>query len=122
MLYFLSEKSCDAFVQPAFFLVGNRARNGVAIVVAFKTLFTLGSCFRSKKEKENDSETSSSLLVFIQLQTARTASLALGKIPKWLVGRVILGIELKYGRLFRKFLLKAHYYPAYYIQCNGRLT
>ena len=36
-LYFLGGKSCDAFVQPAFFLVGNRARNGVAIVVAFKT-------------------------------------------------------------------------------------
>ena len=28
-------KSCDAFVQPAFFLAGNRARNGMA-VVAFK--------------------------------------------------------------------------------------
>ena len=36
-LYFLGGKSCDAFVEPAFFLVGNRARNGVAIVVAFKT-------------------------------------------------------------------------------------
>ena len=37
ILYFLGGKSCDAFVQPAFFLVENRARNGVAIVVAFKT-------------------------------------------------------------------------------------
>ena len=27
-----------AFVQPAFFVAGNRARNGVAIVVAFKNL------------------------------------------------------------------------------------
>ena len=32
-------KSRDAFVQPAFFLAGNRARNGVA-VVAFKNMFT----------------------------------------------------------------------------------
>ena len=46
MLYFLGGKSCDAFVQPAFSLVGNRARNGVAIVVAFKNLFTLGTCFQ----------------------------------------------------------------------------
>ena len=37
MLYFLGGKSCDAFVHPAFFLVGNRVRNGVAIVVRFKT-------------------------------------------------------------------------------------
>ena len=43
MLYFLGGKSCDAFVQPFFFWVGNRARNGVAIVVAFKNLFTLGA-------------------------------------------------------------------------------
>ena len=28
------------------FLVGNRARNGVAIVVGFKNLFTLGTCFQ----------------------------------------------------------------------------
>ena len=41
MLYFLGGK----FVQPAFFLAGNRARNGVAIVVALKNLFTLGTCF-----------------------------------------------------------------------------
>ena len=46
MLYFLGGKSCDAFVQTAFSLVGNRARNGVAIVVAFKNLFTLGTCFQ----------------------------------------------------------------------------
>ena len=46
MLYFLGGKSCDAFVQPAFFLVGNRAGNDVAIVVAFKNLFTLGTCFQ----------------------------------------------------------------------------
>ena len=31
-------KSCDAFMQPEFFLVGNRARNGVANVIAFKNL------------------------------------------------------------------------------------
>ena len=93
------------------FLGRNRAGNGVAIVVAFKTLFTLGSCFRSNKEKENDSETSSSLLVFIQLQTARTASLALGKIPKWLVGRVILGIELKYGRVVSKVFAQSPLLP-----------
>ena len=36
-------KSCDAFVQPAFFLAGNRSRNGVANVIAFKNLFTLFS-------------------------------------------------------------------------------
>ena len=42
MLYFLGRK----FVQPAFFLAGNRARNGVAIVVALKNLFTLGTCFQ----------------------------------------------------------------------------
>ena len=39
-------KSCDAFMQPAFFLAGNRARNGVAKVVAFKNLFTLETCFQ----------------------------------------------------------------------------
>ena len=33
-------KSCDAFVQHAFFLAGNRARNGVANVVAFISLVT----------------------------------------------------------------------------------
>ena len=32
-------KSRDAFVQPAFFLAGNRPRNGVA-VVAFRNMFT----------------------------------------------------------------------------------
>ena len=32
-------KSRDAFVQPGFFLAGNRARNGVA-VVAFKNMLT----------------------------------------------------------------------------------
>ena len=35
----LRYKSRDAFVQPAFFLAGNRIRNGVA-VVAFKNMFT----------------------------------------------------------------------------------
>ena len=45
MLYFLG-KSFNAFVQPGFFLVGNRARTFVAIVVAFKNLFTLGTCFQ----------------------------------------------------------------------------
>ena len=38
--------------------------------------------------------------------------LALGNIQKWLVGRVILEIELKYD-LFREVLVKAHYYPLY---------
>ena len=33
-------KSCDAFVQPAFFVAGNCARNGVANVVAFRNLFS----------------------------------------------------------------------------------
>ena len=33
-------------MQPAFFLAGNHARNGVRIVVAFKNLFTLGTCFQ----------------------------------------------------------------------------
>ena len=46
MLYYLGGKSYDAFVQPAFFLAGNRTRNGVNTVVAFKTLFTLGTCFQ----------------------------------------------------------------------------
>ena len=45
MLYFLG-KSCDAFVPPGFFLVANRARTFVAIVVALKNLFTLGTCFQ----------------------------------------------------------------------------
>ena len=48
MLYFLG-KSCNAFhsfVQPAFFLVGNSASSFLAIVVAFKNLFTLGNCFQ----------------------------------------------------------------------------
>ena len=35
-----------------------------------------------------------------------------GKSQKWLAGRVILEIELP--RSFRKFLLKAYYYPEYY--------
>lgn len=43
MLYSLGGKSYDAIVQPAFFLAGNCARNGMPIVVAFKNLFTLNS-------------------------------------------------------------------------------
>ena len=35
---FLCGKSCDAFVQPAFFSLREIAQ-------AFKTLFTLGTCF-----------------------------------------------------------------------------
>ena len=46
MLYYLGGKSCDAFVQTAFFLAGNRTRNGVTTVVAFKNLFILGTCFQ----------------------------------------------------------------------------
>ena len=41
-------KSCDAFVQSAFFLAGNRTRNGVANVIAFKNLFTLETCFQHR--------------------------------------------------------------------------
>ena len=48
--------------------------------------------------------------------TPRIASLALGKIQKWLAGRVIL--EIGENKIFRKFLLKAHYYPAYYIMAD----
>ena len=33
-------------MQPAFYLAGNRARNGVAKVVAFKNWFTLETCFQ----------------------------------------------------------------------------
>jgi len=43
--------------------------------------------------------------------TARTASLALGKIPKWLDGRVILEIELKYGRVFSKVFAQSPLLP-----------
>ena len=32
--------------NPRIFLAENRARNGVVIVVAFKNLFTLGTCFQ----------------------------------------------------------------------------
>ena len=41
-LYFLSGKSrsCDAFVQPVFFLAGNHARNGMTIFFKFKNLFS----------------------------------------------------------------------------------
>ena len=39
-------KSCDAFVQPAFFLAGNRTTNGMAIFVEFKNLFTLQTSFQ----------------------------------------------------------------------------
>ena len=40
-------KSCDALaMHRAFFLAGNGARNGVANVVAFKNLFTFGTCFQ----------------------------------------------------------------------------
>ena len=41
---FSAGNRANAFVQLAFFLAGNRARNGVAIVVAFKNMFTLGTC------------------------------------------------------------------------------
>ena len=41
-------KSCDAFVQSAFFLAGNRTRNGEANVIAFKNLFTLETCFQHR--------------------------------------------------------------------------
>ena len=44
-LYFLGGKSCDAFVQPAFFLAGNHARNGMTIFVKFKNLFSLQTSF-----------------------------------------------------------------------------
>ena len=46
MLYFLGRKSCDAFVQPVFFLAGNRTTNGMAIFVEFKNLFTLQTSFQ----------------------------------------------------------------------------
>ena len=46
-------KSCDAFMQPEFFLVGNRARNGVANVIAFKNLLlwkpVSKNCYGSKQ-------------------------------------------------------------------------
>ena len=44
MLYFLGAKSCDpcdAFVQPAFFFAGNRAKYDVAIADPFTYLFSL---------------------------------------------------------------------------------
>ena len=41
-------KSCDAFVQSAFFLAGNRTRNGEANVIAFKNLFILETCFQHR--------------------------------------------------------------------------
>ena len=53
MLYYLGGKSCDAFVQPTFFLAGNRTRNGVATVVAFKNLFILGTCFQLQSTPDN---------------------------------------------------------------------
>ena len=46
-------------VQPAFFLVGNHARNGVSIVVAFKNLVTLGTCFQvfhSDEQRDKEQE------------------------------------------------------------------
>ena len=36
----------SAMLHPAFFLAGNRARSGVANVVAVKNLFTLETCFQ----------------------------------------------------------------------------
>ena len=41
--HFINRANRDAFVQPAFFLAGNRSTNGVANVIAFKNLFTLFS-------------------------------------------------------------------------------
>ena len=41
-------KPCDAFVQSAVFLAGNRTRNGEANVIAFKNLFTLETCFQHR--------------------------------------------------------------------------
>ena len=42
MSYFLGGKSCDGFVQPEFFLAGNRARNDVAAVISL----LMGACFQ----------------------------------------------------------------------------
>ena len=36
----------SALLHPAFFLTGNRAKSGVANVVAVKNLFTLATCFQ----------------------------------------------------------------------------
>ena len=54
------------------------------------------------KCKKNDSETSSSLQVFIQILDIWRL-----QIQKWLVGRVILKIVLDMI-FFREFLLKVH--------------
>ena len=67
---------------------------------------------------ENDSETSSSLLKrWFKYLTAPIVSFALAKIQNWLVGRVDFVSWVKLY-LFRKFLLKAHYYPAYFIMTD----
>ena len=48
-------------VQPMFFLVRNYASNGVGIVIAFKNLSTLGTCFQvfhtiSDKQWDNEQQ------------------------------------------------------------------
>ena len=56
-------------------------------------------------------------LFLITSVDSNARQLALGKIKKWLVGWAILETELKYD-FFQEFLLKAHYYPAYYIMAD----
>ena len=59
-----------------------------------------------------------STLPLLKRSAARTASLVLGKIQKWLVGRVILQIELKYLLFFEHFCSKPIITPAYYIMAD----
>ena len=72
----------------------------------FQTLFLLGEMNTSFILKHNAITADCS---FKHL-TALIASLALGKIQKWLSGQVIL--ETGENKIFRKFLLKAHHSPA----------
>ena len=78
----------------------------------FQNLFLLGEINTSFILKHN------SITAYCSFKhlTARIASSALCKIQKWLSGRVIL--EIGENKIFRKFLLKAHYYPAYYIMAD----
>ena len=66
----------------------------------FQSLFLLGEINTSFILKHN----SVTAYCSFKHSTARIASLALGKIQKWLAGRVIL--EIAENRIFRKFCLK----------------
>ena len=74
-------------------------------------------CFRSKMQTDIILRPLPHYHRSFKYSTARTTSLALSKIQKWVVERGDFGNWIKIW-FFRKFWLKAHYYPAYYIMAD----